>query len=83
MRILDNDHKAATRNIALYLKRGEAERLRDELTWLLRHPSLHFHVCDEDQQREISASLYEDDLLRDPDRLKKFTCLEQQMFLEG
>ena len=83
MRMLDNDHKTASQNVALYLTTDEARQLRDKLDWLIEHPSEHFHLDDVEHKREISASIYENELLHNPDRLSKYNRLEQQMFREA
>ncbi len=83
MRMLDNEHKTASRSIALYLTTEEARMLRDKLDWLMEHPGEHFHLHDEEHKREISASLYDDHLLHSPDGLSKYNRLEQQMFSEA
>ena len=83
MRMLDNEHDTTSRDIALYLTPEEARQLRDKLDWLIDHPGEHFHLNDGKQRREISASLYEDELLNSPDGINKYNQLEQQMFREG
>ncbi|MCH7752367.1 MAG: hypothetical protein IH898_09475 [Planctomycetes bacterium] len=69
MRMLDNEHDNASRDIALYLTPKEARQLRNKLDWLIKHPGEHFHLNDEELSREISVSLYEDELLQSPDRI--------------
>ncbi len=83
MRFLDNDHATTTRNVALYLSREEALNFRDKLDWLLANPDEHFHLQDSDQKREISVSIYDDEVLNSSNRLNQYNQLEQTMFLDG
>ena len=80
MRMLDNDHAVATRSVALYLNRQEAEALRDRIARILTHPSEHGHVQDQELKREISISIYDEKAKPHPDR---YNPLERRMFLEG
>jgi hypothetical protein len=81
MRLLDNSHRLTSRNVGLYFTRMEAERLKERLEWLLSHADEHFHLEDE-TGREISVSIYDDAVLRDPERKARYNKVERQMFEE-
>ena len=81
MRLLDNTHGIPSRNVALYLTRTEAESLKAKLGWLLAHSGEHFHLEDS-TGREVSMSIFEEALLKDPATMARYNKAERDMFGE-
>jgi hypothetical protein len=61
MRILDQETDRPCSRVTIYLKRGEAEELRDSLEALLDGDAHgHEHVSDAECRKELTLCLYDD-----------------------
>ena len=59
MRILNEDSDCSVKRVCLYLTRMEAESLFEQLGKLISKPKKHhFHVEDENFEREITVAIY-------------------------
>ena len=81
MRMLDAENKKSIWNLQLYLTPGEAEKLSDQLSKLLKDPEAneHLHVLCENSGRELSCSLITKQKLSD---LSGYTKEEQRILSE-
>ncbi len=81
MKMIDNDKKSSIKTLAIYLTLQEARQFRDELNKLIENSEAneHFHVYQDDNNREISCSIITENKLKN---IKNYNKLEQQILLE-
>jgi len=58
MKILNTDTNSPTKNICIYLTSAEALQMLGYLEQLVAEPDEHYHLNDEDFEREISLVIY-------------------------
>lgn len=62
MRILDEDNDKKLDRVSLYLTIEEAQELFDDLESLLKKPKAnHAHISNENFDKEITISIYDED----------------------
>lgn len=74
MRILDTENDKALKDINIYLTRGEAQELLDDLTAMLEtdEKAYHVHVNDLQYEHELTLAIYdEEDISSFDERSKK------------
>lgn len=78
MRILDEDNDRGLDSATIYLSIDEALQLRSALDSVIRDPSLHHHINDEDFKKEITICIYDEKNLKHFDERSKKLILHDQ-----
>lgn len=72
MRIHDIDNDKKIDRVGIYLTVSEAQELRDSMETLLQKPEIHhLHIPNDDFQKEITISIYDESLKGFSERIKK------------